>query len=89
LTRDEANVAFGKGICPTNAVRPTLGTLPLEPTSQMSPACSPLDPAIFFAIRYFTLTLDTHSHVLPTIQKRAAEKMDRIFGKMTPLKAAE
>jgi integrase len=27
------------------------------------------------------LTLDTYSHVLPTMQKRAAEKMDGIFGK--------
>ena len=26
------------------------------------------------------ITLDTYSHVLPTMQKRAAEKMNRILG---------
>jgi integrase len=29
------------------------------------------------------LTLDTYSHVLPTMQQRAASKMDRILGRMT------
>jgi integrase len=26
-----------------------------------------------------TLTLDTYSHVIPTIQKEAADKMDEVF----------
>ena len=28
----------------------------------------------------FKITLDTYSHVLPTMQKGAAEKLDRLFG---------
>ncbi len=35
------------------------------------------------------LTLDTYSHVLPTMQKRAAEKMDGLFAQVRPRKAAE
>jgi len=27
-----------------------------------------------------TITLNTYSHVLPTMQKDAAEKLDRLFG---------
>jgi integrase len=27
-----------------------------------------------------TITLDTYSHVLPTMQKAAAEKLDKLFG---------
>lgn len=33
------------------------------------------------------ITLDTYSHVLPTMQKRAAEKMARIFGQATASQA--
>jgi integrase len=35
------------------------------------------------------LTLDTYSHIFPTMQKRAAEKMDGFFGKMLPARVAE
>ena len=28
--------------------------------------------------------MDTYSHVLPTMQKRAAEVMDRILGRRSP-----
>jgi integrase len=28
-----------------------------------------------------TLTLDTYSHVLPTMQKRAADTLDKLLGK--------
>jgi integrase len=31
------------------------------------------------------LTLDTYSHVLPTMQRKAAERMDGFFGKMAGL----
>ena len=30
------------------------------------------------------ITLDTYSHVLPTMQKKAAEKLDRIFQATVP-----
>ena len=34
------------------------------------------------------ITLDTYSHVLPTMQKRAAEKMNLILGRMLPQAAS-
>jgi integrase len=34
-----------------------------------------------------TLTLDTYSHVLPTMQKRAADVMGRILGQRPRAKA--
>ena len=34
-----------------------------------------------------TMTLDTYSHVLPTMQKRAADVMGRILGQVPPAKA--
>jgi integrase len=35
------------------------------------------------------MTLDTYSHILPTLQREAADKMDRFFGQVRPLKVAE
>jgi hypothetical protein len=35
------------------------------------------------------LTLATYSHVLPTMQKRAAERMDVFFSEIARLKKAE